>query len=168
MSFTGYIYNDVIIWRHFPRYWPFVMGIRRSTVDSPHKRQWRGALKFSLTYARTNDWTNNRDASELRRHRAHYDVTIMSLLVMDLCDKIQLSTSCTHISLNSLSVLCILRKNTLELMFNYKLITLLLAKCDDNKARLGPNKLYETDRSFSFIVNIWNILNWIKFENRIW
>ena len=24
-----------------------------------------------------NDWTNHRDASDLRRHRAHYDVTVM-------------------------------------------------------------------------------------------
>ena len=45
-------------WRHqmehFPRYWPFVMGIHRSPVDSPHKEQWRGASMFSLIYA----WTN--------------------------------------------------------------------------------------------------------------
>ena len=26
----------------------------------------------------TNDWVNNRDAGDLRRHRAHYDVTVMS------------------------------------------------------------------------------------------
>ena len=32
---------------------------------------------FSLIYSRTNDWVNNRDAGDLRRHRAHYDVTVM-------------------------------------------------------------------------------------------
>ena len=37
---------DVIKWKHFPRYWPFVKGIHRSPVDSPHKGQWRGALMF--------------------------------------------------------------------------------------------------------------------------
>ena len=31
-----------------PRYWPFVRGIHRSPVNSPHKGQWRGALMFSL------------------------------------------------------------------------------------------------------------------------
>ena len=40
--------DDVIKWKHFPRYWPFVSGIHRSPVDSPHKGQWRGALMFFL------------------------------------------------------------------------------------------------------------------------
>ena len=35
------IHDDVITWKHFPRYWPFVRGIHRSPVDSPHKGQWR-------------------------------------------------------------------------------------------------------------------------------
>ena len=37
-----------IKWKHFPRYWPFVRRIHRSPVNSPHKRQWRGALMFTL------------------------------------------------------------------------------------------------------------------------
>ena len=41
-------HDDVIKWKHFSRYWPFVRGIRRSPVDSPHKGQWRGAWIFSL------------------------------------------------------------------------------------------------------------------------
>ena len=40
------IHDDVIKWKHFPRYWPFVRGILRSPVNSPHKGQWRGALVF--------------------------------------------------------------------------------------------------------------------------
>ena len=40
-------HDDVIKWEHFPRYWPFVRGIHRSPVNSPHKGQWRGALMFS-------------------------------------------------------------------------------------------------------------------------
>ena len=35
------------------------------------------ALMFSLTYARINHWVNNREAGDLRRHRAHYDVNVM-------------------------------------------------------------------------------------------
>ena len=30
-------HDDVIKWKHFPRYWPFVRGIHRSPVNSPHK-----------------------------------------------------------------------------------------------------------------------------------
>ena len=71
------VHGDVIKWKHFPRYWPFVRGIHRSPVDSPLKGQWRGALVFSLICAWTNGWVNNRDAGDLRRHRAHYDVTVM-------------------------------------------------------------------------------------------
>ena len=47
--------DDVIKWKHFPRYWPFVRGIHRSPVNSPHKGQWRGALMFSLIFAWIND-----------------------------------------------------------------------------------------------------------------
>ena len=42
------IYDDVLKWEHFPRYWPFVWGFPRSLVNSPHKGQRRGALIFSL------------------------------------------------------------------------------------------------------------------------
>ena len=41
------------------------------------KGQWRGALIFSLIYAWVNGWVNNREAGDLRRHRAHYDVILM-------------------------------------------------------------------------------------------
>ena len=47
------------------------------TGEFPHKGQWRRVLMFSLTWAWTNDWANNRDAGDLRRHRAHYDATVM-------------------------------------------------------------------------------------------
>ena len=41
-------YDVVVKW---PRYWPFVRGIHRPPVNSPHKGQWRGALMFSLNCA---------------------------------------------------------------------------------------------------------------------
>ena len=44
-------HDDVIKWKHFPCYWPFVRGIHRPQVNSPHKGQWRGALMFSLVCA---------------------------------------------------------------------------------------------------------------------
>ena len=71
------LHDDVIKWKHFPRYWPFVRGIHRSPVNSPHKGQWRGALMLSLICVWINGWVNNRDAGDLRRYRTHYDVTVM-------------------------------------------------------------------------------------------
>ena len=70
-------HDDVIKWKHFPRYWPFVRGIHRSPVNSPHKGQWRGALMFPLICVWINGWVNNREAGDLRRYRGHYDVSVM-------------------------------------------------------------------------------------------
>ena len=70
-------HDDVIKWRHFPRYWPFVWGIHRSPVNSPHKGQWHGALMFPLICVWINGWVNNREAGDLRSCHAHYDVTVM-------------------------------------------------------------------------------------------
>ena len=76
-----HFHDDAIQWKHFPRYWPFVRGIPRSPVNSPHKGQWRGALMFSLICARINSWVNNGEAGDLRRNRAHYDVVVMCAFV---------------------------------------------------------------------------------------
>ena len=43
------IHDDVIKWKHFPRYWPLVRRIHRSPVNSPHKGQSRAVLMFSLS-----------------------------------------------------------------------------------------------------------------------
>ena len=60
-------HDDVIKWKHCHRCIPHTKG------------QWRGALMFTLISARINGWVNNRGASDLRRHRTHYDVTAMIL-----------------------------------------------------------------------------------------
>ena len=74
---TELYHDDVIKWKNFPRHRSFMRGIHRSPVNSPHKGQWRGALMFSLICAWINGWVNNREAGDLRRHRAHYDVIVM-------------------------------------------------------------------------------------------
>ena len=56
----------------------------RLQVNSLHKGQWRGALMFSLICAWINGWVNNREAGDLRRHRAHYDIAVMGWL--NLCE----------------------------------------------------------------------------------
>ena len=72
-----YIHDDVIKLKHFARYRPFVRGIHRSPMNSPHRGQLRGASMFSLTCSWINGWVNNREAGDLRHHRTHYDVTVI-------------------------------------------------------------------------------------------
>ena len=71
------VHDDVTKWKHFPRDWPFVRGIHRSPVNSPHRGQWCEALMFSLICAWSNSWANNGDAGDMRCHCTHYDVTVM-------------------------------------------------------------------------------------------
>ena len=49
-------HDDVIKWKHFPRYWPFVQGIHRWPVNSHYTGQWRRALMFSLIRAWIDVW----------------------------------------------------------------------------------------------------------------
>ena len=88
-SFVADLINNVIKWKHFPcswwhhqmetfsRYWPFVQGIHRSPVNSPHKNQWCGALIFSLICTCINGWAIDREAGDLRRYRTNFDVPVM-------------------------------------------------------------------------------------------
>ena len=94
-------HDDVITLKHFSHYWPFVRGIHRLPVNSPHKGQWCGAFMFSLISVRTNGWVNNRDAGHLRQHRAHYDVAAMAIpQIFDIClcirHRVCISSACIH------------------------------------------------------------------------
>ena len=68
-------------WRHQMEIFSALLAICAGNspvpVNSPHKSHWRGALMFSLICAWINGWVNNREAGNLRRYRAHYDVTVM-------------------------------------------------------------------------------------------
>ena len=63
-------HDDVIKWKHFPRYSPFVRGNHRSSVNSP--AQWPVTRSFGVFF----------DLGDLRRHRAHYDGIVMNWLVL--------------------------------------------------------------------------------------
>ena len=71
----GKIHNDVIKWKHFSRHWPFVWGSHRWIPRT--KGQWCGALMFPLICTWIYVSANNHEAGDLRRHRAHYVVTVM-------------------------------------------------------------------------------------------
>ena len=55
-------HDDVIKRKHFPRYWPFVRG-----MNSPTQRP--VTRSFDVFFE------NNHEAGDLRRYRAHYDMT---------------------------------------------------------------------------------------------
>ena len=87
------VHDDVIKWKHFPRYWPFVPGIHRSTVNSPHKGPVMRSFDVFFDLKIISGWVNNREAGDLRRHRAHSDVIVMSMMydhVMRLLMDVQL------------------------------------------------------------------------------
>ena len=44
-------HEDVVKWKHLPRYWSFVQGIHLSPMNSTHNGQWRRALNLSLICA---------------------------------------------------------------------------------------------------------------------
>ena len=77
--------DDVIKWRHFPSYRPFVRGIHRWPVNSPNKGQWRGVLVFSLICAWINAWVNNREAGRHLIVRS-CKVSKPRILYSELCD----------------------------------------------------------------------------------
>ena len=78
-------HDDVIKWKHFP-----------SPVNSPHKGRWRGALMFSLICVWINGWVNNGEAGDLRRYRAHYDVTLMVFMCCGVCHCVRFSHELEH------------------------------------------------------------------------
>ena len=53
--------------------------LRRRLFETSSRSSW--ALMFSLMCAWINSWVNNRGAGDLRRHRVHYDVTVMDWLI---------------------------------------------------------------------------------------
>ena len=57
-------HDDVIKWKHFEHYCPFVRG------NFQQKGHWRGMFMYSLICAWITDWVNNRKAGDLRCHRA--------------------------------------------------------------------------------------------------
>ena len=68
-------------WRHqretFCALLALCAGNSPVTGEFPSQRPVTRSFDVSLICAWINDWVNNREASYLRRHRAHYDVIVM-------------------------------------------------------------------------------------------
>ena len=77
-----------IRWKHFPRYLPFIRGIPLNGEFPPQKPVTRSFdLFFDLRLDK--DWINYRGVGDLRRYRAHFDVTVMLTLFL----RVKLTTS---------------------------------------------------------------------------
>ena len=65
-------HDDVMTWNRFPHYWPFLRGIHRSPVDSPHKGPAiRSFRVYLLLQQRSYRW--------FKKPYALFDVTVMLL-----------------------------------------------------------------------------------------
>ena len=73
---------------------------------------------FSLICAWINDWVNNRKAGDLRRHRAHYDVTVMTNLSFGL------SLGWASRTLSTESMIFVLLSAVLGLFWRYLVLVL--------------------------------------------
>ena len=62
-------------WRHQIETFSALLALCQE--DSPSKGQWWVAPMFSYICAWTNNWANSWDTVDLRRHRSHYDVTVI-------------------------------------------------------------------------------------------
>ena len=124
LLFFSLIHGDVIKWKNFPRYWPFVRGIHRSPVNSPHKGQWRGALMFSL-YKRlskqSKGWWFGTPSFPLWRHCNVRQITHLSFAVTTPAGR--------NVFTLSFSKLHLMRKTKNNVTrFNGKVVTLTTVK----------------------------------------
>ena len=147
-------HDDVIKWKHFPRYWPFVRGIPRSRVNSPHKGQWRGAFMSSLICAWINLWVNNREAGDLRRYRAHYDVIVMIILTVRAC-----RVWCVFMPLRS-PICIVFTVLHMRLPISFRVTSLELGKSRDCGAIAWlPQHKWINTGGYGYLT-VWRIQNW--------
>ena len=73
-------------WRHemetFSALLAICAGNSPVTGEFPAQRPVTWGLMFSLICAWINGWVNNGEAGDLWRHGAHYDVTVMAILLL--------------------------------------------------------------------------------------
>ena len=105
-NWTLCVLSDISWWRHQMEAFSALLALyaRHSPVNSPHKSQWRGDLMFFLIWVWINGSVNSREAGDLRRHRAHYDVIVM-LCSMRSLNNINTRPLCWNTSMSSFNCL---------------------------------------------------------------
>ena len=72
-------HEDVIKWKHFPRYWPLCVWNSPVTGEFPSQRPVTRSFDVFFERGLDKHRVNNPDAGDLRRHRAHNNVTVMNV-----------------------------------------------------------------------------------------
>ena len=129
-------HDDVIKWKHFPRYWP-LCGEFTDRRWIPHTKASDAELWwcFSLICTWINRWVNNREAGDLRRHRAHYDVIVMatvrrdSLYFMNLFQQCETGWHTLLHELYTIKQICNLRPCLNDISLHSYFILKYIAKC---------------------------------------
>ena len=62
--------------------------------EFPAQRPVTRSLIFSLICVWINGWVNNREAGDLRRYRAHYDVNVMESVISEHMLPIKFTSTC--------------------------------------------------------------------------
>ena len=114
LVFASSYHDGVTKWKHFPRYWPFVWGIHRTPVNSPHKGQWHGALVFSLICAMskqsTHRWFETPSRPLWLHCYVHRDPRSGNRIQRDLC--LTINVQCTRQNTLMLKIRQLWRQNT--------------------------------------------------------
>ena len=80
-----------------------------------------GGLIFSLICAWINDWVNNRDAGDLRFHRAHCDISVM--LIVSFNRSVQVQPIATWVRQHHISVIWRCYQKTISSRLEVRFIT---------------------------------------------
>ena len=71
-------HDDVIKWKHFLRYWPFVRGIPNGTCEFPSQRPVTRSFDVFFDLRLNKRLSEQSRPRDLRRHHTHYDVTALA------------------------------------------------------------------------------------------
>ena len=99
------VHDDVIKWKHFPIYWPFVRGNSPVSGEFPAQRPVTRSFDVFFDLRLFKRLSKQREAGDLRRYRAHYDVTVSG-------------QQCTSRELYTRFVLCIHIPNPFKFIFD--------------------------------------------------
>ena len=127
-------HDDVIKWKHFPRYWPGPRRIPRTKASDAELRC--GASMCSLICVWINGWENNRETGDLRRYRAHYDVTLMVLHARLLLGRI-----CVR---HETYKTCFYKYVSCYRWWACKIVTVMLHECDCVSNHQQPDCLFNS------------------------
>ena len=87
------IHDDVIIWKHFPRYWPFVAGNSPVTDEFPAQRPVSRSFDVSLICAWINRRVNNRGVSFVSTINSRY-ITLQYSTILRIAQQLRRQNIC--------------------------------------------------------------------------